>query len=956
MRPVSAGRVVEAVVVLSILLALAGYASAQSAPDIIWQGQHSNVVRAIAFSPNGQQLVSGSDDRTAKVWQASNGAVLQSLVQCSGLNCGGVSSVAFSSDGAQMAAGTGRGFKFWRVSDGTLLRTSNLVGVLSTDWQYVVSSVDNSPYPGNVPSTVTVFRVSDGSQVWQASGAGGREVAFSPDNQVVAVVGRKTGIDLWRISDGTHLLNIPGPKHALAFSADGQYIISTQAATGLFPHDDTIEIYRASDGALVRTLRGAGAVGALVTTPDSQVLISTGWEVGDTRNNGGTQAGIIRFWRISDGALLKTYYQGTYTGAVAVSPDSSLFSYTRSDNSLIVARMPSLSCAFSIDSSTATFQHEGGTGTVQVTAPAGCSWTAYSRADWVHITSGSTGSGNGTVTYSVDVGPCSVESPTGLYDDGILVIAEQTFDVRQNECPLGPGHYKIYGQVTDGSPCNVGLAGVTVTLSGSASASTQTDSGGFFSFDNLPGQVSYTITPSKTGYDFDPQSRTVSTLSYDYGMVFNATTNPYPRHTIKGYVHDRNGQPFAGVKVNLSGGSYPQSAYSDSNGFYAFTCLDYGGNYSVAPEYSGYSFTPLATAFNNLNNDQASDFVGTAAPTDASATVSGRVTTGDGQPLAGVVMSLSGVASARTITDSSGQYRFENLDTGSLYTITPSIVNYSFTPANRSFNLLGNMTNAVFTATPNAVQTANPLDTGMYFVRQQYLDFLGREPDAGGLAYWTNQIEACGTDAACIHQRRIDVSAAYFMSEEFQATGSFVYRLYEGALGRPISYREFSLDRQQVVAGSNLDAAKAAFADSFVQRQEFAQKYSQVTTAESFVDALVQTIRQTSGADLSSQRFVLISQYNSGATLNESRSLVVRAAIEDASFKAAEYNKAFVLMQYFGYLRRDADSGGYQFWLDVLNNRVPGNYRSMVCAFLTSTEYQRRFSSVVTHSNSDCAR
>jgi hypothetical protein len=63
-----------------------------------------------------------------------------------------------------------------------------------------------------------------------------------------------------------------------------------------------------------------------------------------------------------------------------------------------------------------------------------------------------------------------------------------------------------------------------------------------------------------------------------------------------------------------------------------------------------------------------------------------------------------------------------------------------------------------------------------------------------------------------------------------------------------------------------------------------------------------------------------------------------------------------VQMEYFGYLRRDTDADGYRFWLDVLNNRDAGNYRGMVCSFLTSTEYQRRFGTVVTRSNSECGR
>jgi len=61
-------------------------------------------------------------------------------------------------------------------------------------------------------------------------------------------------------------------------------------------------------------------------------------------------------------------------------------------------------------------------------------------------------------------------------------------------------------------------------------------------------------------------------------------------------------------------------------------------------------------------------------------------------------------------------------------------------------------------------------------------------------------------------------------------------------------------------------------------------------------------------------------------------------------------------MQYFGYLRREPDEGGYQFWLDVLNNKLPNNYKAMVCAFLSSAELQDRFSTARTHSNSECGQ
>ena len=64
-------------------------------------------------------------------------------------------------------------------------------------------------------------------------------------------------------------------------------------------------------------------------------------------------------------------------------------------------------------------------------------------------------------------------------------------------------------------------------------------------------------------------------------------------------------------------------------------------------------------------------------------------------------------------------------------------------------------------------------------------------------------------------------------------------------------------------------------------------------------------------------------------------------------------------MQYFGYLRRDPDQGGYDFWLNILKNKLSNDssgYRAMVCAFLTSTEYQLRFGTSITRTNQDCSQ
>jgi len=287
--------------------------------------------------------------------------------------------------------------------------------------------------------------------------------------------------------------------------------------------------------------------------------------------------------------------------------------------------------------------------------------------------------------------------------------------------------------------------------------------------------------------------------------------------------------------------------------------------------------------------------------------------------------------------------------------VTPALTNYHFAPLNRSFSVVANVTDAVFTGSPDALPTGNAIDTSEYFVRQQYLDFLGREPDAPGFTYWVGQLQQCGTDATCLRDRRLDVAAAFFASDEFQQTGSYIYRLYQGGLGRQLSYAEFTADHGQVLGGATLAASQATFADAFVQRAEFTTRYQSNVSADSFVNAILQTVRDTTGTDLSGQRDALITAYNSGGAMNESRSRVMQAVANDAGLAAGVYNRGFVLMEYYGFLHREVDDAGYQFWLAVLNQGDRDNYRGMVCAFVSSAEYQKRFGVVVTQSNANCA-
>lgn len=248
----------------------------------------------------------------------------------------------------------------------------------------------------------------------------------------------------------------------------------------------------------------------------------------------------------------------------------------------------------------------------------------------------------------------------------------------------------------------------------------------------------------------------------------------------------------------------------------------------------------------------------------------------------------------------------------------------------------------------NTPITINDAD---FFASTHYVDFFGRFPDQGGLAYWTNEVQSCINQPGCnVIGRKTGVSAAFFIENEFQQSGYFVYKLFKGTLNRQPNYAEFKTDRRTITSAATIPAGKSALAAAFVQRAAFVQQYQNATTRDTFVDAVINTVLLTSGVNLAGQRSALLTQYDSGG-----RAAVISAIAEDPSFSSAEYNRAFVAMQYWGYLNRDYDQGGYDFWLDVVNNRVTNNYRAMVCAFITSAEYQQRFGSSIFYTNSDCA-
>ena len=295
-------------------------------------------------------------------------------------------------------------------------------------------------------------------------------------------------------------------------------------------------------------------------------------------------------------------------------------------------------------------------------------------------------------------------------------------------------------------------------------------------------------------------------------------------------------------------------------------------------------------------------------------------------------------------------------------------VDHTLTLKARAFRT-GLASSPVKTANYIFSNAVNQLDDPRLFVRQHYLDFLGREPDLSGLDFWTNEITSCGSNQSCIEVKRINVSAAFFLSIEFQQTGFLVERTWDAAFGGftgnsslggnhqiliPIVlYQDFFAEKEllakEVIVGepdwqTRLENNTKAYFDAFVQKGRFKDAFPASMSPAQFVDLLK---ANTGNALSTAERNQLVQDMETGI---KNRAQVLRAVAEDPDLASAELNRAFVLMQYFGYLRRDpntlsdTDFTGYDFWLTKLN-QFNGNFinAEMVKAFISSNEYRQRF-------------
>ncbi|HWS53544.1 MAG TPA: DUF4214 domain-containing protein, partial [Pyrinomonadaceae bacterium] len=337
--------------------------------------------------------------------------------------------------------------------------------------------------------------------------------------------------------------------------------------------------------------------------------------------------------------------------------------------------------------------------------------------------------------------------------------------------------------------------------------------------------------------------------------------------------------------------------------------------------------------------------------------INGRVVDGAGNPVAGVRVDLSGSQRASGLTDSLGRFAFNFVSAAGTHTVTPARAGLGFTPASRTFAAPTWNRSATFVTSA----TANASDATAFFVRQHYHDFLNREPDAGGLRFWSNEIEACGADARCRQVKRVNVSAAFYLSIEFQESGFLVYRAHKAAFGDlpgrpvPVPFERLMTEAQRLARNvavgvgewqRQLEENKGAYFSGFVRRPEFAARFPAGMPADEFV----RTLDANAGGVLTPAEAESLTAQLRGDPSDAMRARVVRHVAENAELTRREFRKAFVLMEYFGYLRRNPDAApdtnfnGWRFWLSKLDEHH-GNFANaeMVRAFIESIEYRQRF-------------
>jgi len=541
----------------------------------------------------------------------------------------------------------------------------------------------------------------------------------------------------------------------------------------------------------------------------------------------------------------------------------------------------------------------------------------------------------------------------------------------------------ISGHVKDnnGDP----LVGIRITVGspGSQGFNVFTDANGFYSFTNLSRGGTYSVNPeSGTLYDFVPASKVFESLVGDQVVDFVGTRQP--ANVIAGRVIEAGtGIELSGIRVDLSSNFENASTFTDAHGGFSFSEKRSNRSYTVkVPDQSTFIFEPKINAqapfaqisIPTLTSNQFLTFTATRKNTVKFAAATSTVSEGNGSVQIVVTREgdaagpatvnfatadtaglqacslVNGIASERCDYGSTaGTLRFAAGEASK--SIVIPLVDDVHVEAEETFTItLTNPVGAQMGVTASVTVTIvdndftptskNPIDGIEPFVTQQYIDFLGRLPDPVGFANWVATLSGCpqggfgeNLNPSC---DRVHVSSGFFLSDEFRGRGYFAYRFYEVAFDRRPLYAEFVPDMAQVGGAQSPQSellSKAAYTDAFLNRTEFTSRYNGLSNS-----AYVNALEQNAEITLSNKAELIAALDQSQKT----RAQVLREIVESKAVEDKFFIRAFVAMQYFGYLRRDPDTIGFNNWVTTLNND-PSNFRHMIFGFLFSNEYRGRF-------------
>lgn len=542
----------------------------------------------------------------------------------------------------------------------------------------------------------------------------------------------------------------------------------------------------------------------------------------------------------------------------------------------------------------------------------------------------------------------------------------------------------ISGHVKDnnGNP----LAGIKITLGaqGAIPEDLLTDANGFYSFTDLPRHLLYIVVPDPfSPYDFVPSQKVIQGLTVSEVVDFVGTKQP--THVLAGRVVDAiTGQGINAVRVDLAqDNTHAGFSFTDANGNVSFGERKENHSYSVSvsdgpllvfepkpnPSFQfaqiqlpnlttdqNVTFTAskrntlnFASATPSVNESSASLQITVNRSGDVSSPATVTFATADTAGLAACSV-VNGKASERCDYGSAaGTLRFAAGETSKSF-IIPIVHdvnvegNETFTThlANAVGAQLGSTANVTVTITDDdsTAATQNPIDGVEPFVTQQYIDFLGRLPDTIGFTNWVATLTFCPNGGFGENDNpscdRVHVSAGFFLSDEFRGRGYWAYRFYEVGFDRRPSYAEFVPDMSQVGGPQSPESeqlSKTAYTDAFVKRSEFTSRYNLLDNF-AYVNALEQNAEITL-----SNKAELIAELD---RQQKTRGQVLREIVESKAVEDQLFIRAFVAMQYFGYLRRDPDTIGYNNWITTLT-ADPSNFRHMIFGFIFSTEYRGRF-------------